>query len=86
MVEGIRCRSCGCGHCPVVNTYKRQINWNGKVRVIIRRRRVCRNCKLPFFTNEDVEEDDVDLTESKVVPVEPPEIKDEEPPERNPYL
>jgi len=56
--NGIRCPSCCCNHCPVVNTYQREVNFHGKTKTIIRRRRECRHCLRTFFTTEDYEPDE----------------------------
>jgi len=53
--ESIRCPVCWCRYCPVVNTYPRQVIFRGKAKTIIRRRRVCRHCGLPFYTIETYE-------------------------------
>lgn len=45
-VIGVRCPSCGCGHCPVYYTRNRL-----KRRI---RSRTCRNCGRRFVTTEKV--------------------------------
>lgn len=52
--QAIRCPECGCGHCPVVNTYHKQI-LNTR---FIRRRRTCRYCEKVFYTREALEEEE----------------------------
>jgi hypothetical protein len=68
---GFQCPSCGCRHHSVTNTWQREVRLKGKLKTIIRRRRVCRHCSLPFTTIETHEEDltgDLDLS-----PKKPPE-------------
>jgi hypothetical protein len=51
--EGIlHCKNCGCGHIYVTNTYKQEIRYRGRIKQIIRRRRLCRYCKKAFITVE----------------------------------
>lgn len=59
---GLACPNCGCHHHSVTNTYatpnahqndSSRIKFSGKE--YTRRRRVCENCKLPFYTREVVE-------------------------------
>lgn len=54
----MRCPHCNCGHHHVSHTWKLEVSWQGHPRTIIRRRRVCRHCKLPFTTVEHLEAED----------------------------
>ena len=46
--RGIRCPSCGCGHCPVLFTRPAPLERT-------RRRRQCRHCGEQFNTYEQVQ-------------------------------
>src|SRR5688572_5551446 len=57
--EGIRCPHCNCGYCPVRHTEIREITFRGKKLVMVRRKRVCQHCNVPFTTVETPESEDV---------------------------
>lgn len=52
------CPNCGCkvGN-RVTHTYRTEVNWHGKTRQHIRRRRVCRHCSYPYTTVEVLEDE-----------------------------
>ena len=70
MTDSIRCRHCNCGHCPVSNTVPKKITFRGITKVVIIRRRICRNCGLPFHTREDYVEPVEEFTEPKPQSIE----------------
>ena len=59
VAEGIRCPHCNCGYCPVRHTEIRTIKFQGKEHTVVRRKRVCQHCNLPFTTVETPESEDV---------------------------
>jgi hypothetical protein len=54
----IECRDCGCKMSTVTNTWTKDVKYHGKKRTIVRRRRVCTHCGLPFVTVETYEDDE----------------------------
>ncbi|GAB4138389.1 MAG: hypothetical protein Tsb009_06580 [Planctomycetaceae bacterium] len=79
----MQCTSCGCRHSYVANTYTRVIHWRGQRRIHKRRRRVCRNCGLPFTTVEVLEnESEPGTPDTPELPATPTP----EPTAANPYL
>ena len=84
--ESICCRRCGCGQSRVTHSWPRVIRWTWqglkREKTIIKRRRVCRYCGLPFTTIETYEAEDQP---------EHPENVDQDPPEEpkngdNPFI
>lgn len=57
-MPGVQCRWCGCKDCRVTHTQKKTITRKGKSSELVRRRRVCRYCGVPFFTVEYYEDPD----------------------------
>lgn len=58
--EGIRCPHCNCGYCPVRHTMPaREITFRGKKHIIIRRKRICQHCNVPFTTVETPESEEL---------------------------
>lgn len=55
----IVCKYCGCKQNDVINTYHRTVTFMGSTIQIIKRRRVCRYCKLAFTTVEYPEDEEV---------------------------
>jgi len=85
--QGTGCRHCGCRMSNVTNTYEhvvRTIGPDGKSREVpmIRRRRVCRHCQLPYTTVERVEEEE----DQPETPPEPINNGETPPPPDNPFL
>lgn len=73
----IACKHCGCKHNRVTNTYANEVRFKGVTSNRIRRRRVCMNCGLPFYTTESYEAE----TEGPL-----PEPKPPDRPPQNPYI
>lgn len=66
----MRCPRCGCEHSSVTNTWNQSYKFSEKKFNRIRRRRVCRYCKLPFISHETVslEESGLDPQETPTTP------------------
>jgi len=55
----MECKNCGCLMNKVTHTRQIQFRTHtGRIKIIIRRRRVCRHCQLPFITVEYPEDED----------------------------
>jgi hypothetical protein len=67
--ETLECRHCGCKQSTVTHTRVIETSWRGRRFVSIRRRRICRFCKLPYTTVESYEEEnEIGIPE---IPAEP---------------
>lgn len=60
--QSLECRQCGCRLSTVTDTRIHEIKVYGRMKTLIRRRRVCHYCKLPFTTIETYESEDLPLT------------------------
>jgi len=76
----IKCKVCHCKHCPATNTWTHKVGWRGSTKIIVRRRRVCRNCGYSFYTHETVEDAEDEPGDQ---PLQPPDDPDSPP---NPYI
>lgn len=85
---GFRCSNCHSRFHKVTNTWQHSVKWRGRVKTIIRRRRVCEHCGLPFTTIETHEEDVVDLIQpvSPKRNLPPKEDPGKDQPPTNPFL
>lgn len=88
------CRHCGCKQSKVTDTRIRTFEFRGIVKDCIHRRRICRNCKLPYTTVEYEEREDLRLAPDVPLPPLPsqaPPLPPKKTPRRkgkgdNPYL
>ena len=56
---GIACPKCECAvGNRVSHVWQRKTRWQGKEKTVTRRRKICRNCGLPFTTIETTEDPD----------------------------
>lgn len=55
----IECRFCGSRLSKVTNTWQIEAKFRGKCKTIIKRRRECLHCRLPFTTIETYESEDI---------------------------
>lgn len=85
---GFRCSNCHSRFHKVTNTWQHSVKWQGRVKTIIRRRRVCEHCGLPFTTIETHEEDVEPLMEKlpRKKPTIPKESSPKEDEPRNPFI
>lgn len=75
MKNPLSCPACGCrGPHPVTHTHHRDFTFRGRPVSYTRRRKVCRNCGLPFWTKE-IDEDLLD----EVMKPDPPEAQEPPP-------
>ena len=58
MMSKFVCRNCGCKMNKVTHTTEHTIKWKGGTKTVVRRRRICRHCNLPFTTVETHEHED----------------------------
>lgn len=70
--RSIECRFCGCRMNEVTHTWVFDVTYHGKKRTIIKRRRVCRHCKLPYTTIETYEDEENSKLPEDVLPFQPP--------------
>ena len=55
--DGFRCRHCNSCLSRVCNTYIYKVTYYGQTKTLIKRRRICIHCKLPFTTIETMEDE-----------------------------
>lgn len=73
------CPSCGClGPHNVSHTRHHSMNFRGRMISFTRRRKICRNCRLPYWTRE-IEEDSLDelLDSVDQAPPPPPDLPED---------
>jgi hypothetical protein len=75
--ENIGCRACGSRLSKVVNTWARPVTWHGVSRTIVKRRRICAHCGLPFNTIETYEDEELaDLPDVDLAALPPNKLAD----------